>query len=145
MRVLSPIFEACGVSIVFHGHEHNYQRTMPLRFRPTDTAGADKVGTKARLVPGVFTLDKNFDGVTRTQPNGVIYLTTGAGGKYLYDQDMHDSPPKRLHPEDGNLDYVSAFVSDRHSLTIVDMDARSLVVRQIDQWGGVVDTFRLTR
>ena len=40
MRILSPIFEAGNVDIVFNGHVHNYQRSYPLRFVPSATNGA---------------------------------------------------------------------------------------------------------
>ena len=143
MRVLAPIFERCGVNIVLHGHEHNYQRTMPLRFAPTDTKGADNVGTKARLVPGKFTLDKHYEGKSVTKAEGVIYITTGAGGKHLYDSEWGQKA--KTHPEDGNIDYISRFIADRHSLTVVDMDASTLTIRQVDAWGQEVDRFRLTK
>src|ERR1051326_1183684 len=34
MRMLSPIFEAGHVDIVFAGHVHNYQRSFPMTFTP---------------------------------------------------------------------------------------------------------------
>ena len=40
MRALSPLLEAHGVDFVLNGHEHVYQRTMPLRFAPSDLAKA---------------------------------------------------------------------------------------------------------
>ncbi len=146
MRVLSPIFEKRGVSVVLHGHEHNYQRTVPFKFAPANTENARKnVGTKNRLTPGAFTLDKGFDGKTQTVPNGIIYITTGAGGKRLYDTDWNAAPEKWLHPEDDNLAYIARLVSDRHSLTVIDMDAQSLELKQIDQWGNAIDTCRITK
>ena len=143
MRVLAPIFERHRVAMVFHGHEHNYQRTMPLRFRPTDTRAASNTGSKARLVPGDFTVDRRYDGQSRTKADGVIYVTTGAGGKALYEPSW--GWKAKTHPEDGNIDYMAKFVSDRHSLTVVDMDSERLVVRQIDSWGAEIDRFVVTR
>jgi hypothetical protein len=35
MRFLADIFEECGVSIVFCGHAHLYERTRPLKFKAT--------------------------------------------------------------------------------------------------------------
>lgn len=142
MRVLAPIFERCGVAIVWHGHEHNYQRTVPLRFAPRETKGASNVGSKARLVPGTFTLDTRFDGKKNTQPDGVIYITTGAGGKHLYDSEWGQKA--QTHPEDGNLDYIARFIADRHSLTVIEMDRTALEIKQVDQWGAVVDRCRMT-
>ena len=145
MRVLSPIFEQHGVTIVFSGHEHNYQRTRPLRFAPAGAGAAARRGHRYRMVPGVFTVDRAFDGRRMTQPSGVIYLTTGAGGNILYDADLTNAPARWLHPEDGNVAYVERLVADRHSFTVVDMRARELVVRQVDELGKEIDRVRITR
>ncbi len=55
-RTLVPVLEATGVDLVFNGHDHNYQRTWPLR-------GGQVVE------PG----------------QGVVYVITGAGGATLYE------------------------------------------------------------
>ncbi|HTQ09110.1 MAG TPA: metallophosphoesterase [Fimbriimonadaceae bacterium] len=145
MRVLAPLLEKHGVSIVFSGHEHNYQRTRPIRFAPRDESGAKKIGKGKRLVPGDFSIDRSFDGAVHARPVGVIYLTTGAGGKHLYDPEINENPKNWLHEEDGNADYVARVVSDRHSITVVDVDSRTLIVRQVDEWGNEIDHFGLER
>jgi 3',5'-cyclic AMP phosphodiesterase CpdA len=145
MRVLSPLFEQHGVDVVLHGHEHTYQRTRPLRFAPTDTKAASDTTRKKRLVSGKFSIDRKFDGKTVTQPDGILYITTGAGGKELYDPGFTDTPTKWLHPEDGNADYMARFVSDRHSLTVFDMDHHSLTLTQIDEWGREIDNIHITK
>jgi hypothetical protein len=145
MRVLAPLFEKHGVDIVLHGHEHTYQRTRPFRFAPTDESRAKVVGTSDRLVPGKFTVDTRFDGIQNTKPDGVIYITTGAAGKYLYAPEWNENPAKWQHPEDNNTEYVARFISDRFSLTLFDMDSESLQLTQIDQWGNELDRCRLTR
>ena len=145
MRVLSPIFEAHGVAFVLNGHEHVYQRSRPLRFAPLDTKSASKINGKKRLVPGKFTVDRNFDGKTVTKADGIIYVTTGAGGKELYDPGFTDSPEKWQHPEDNNVEYVARFVSDRHSLTVFEMDHLSLTMTQIDEWGRKIESIHVTK
>lgn len=145
MRVLAPTFERHGVDIVFHGHEHNYQRTRPFRFAPSGSGAAARLNSKDRLVPGTFTVDTEFDGQRVTQTHGVIYLTTGAGGKHLYDPDFTNSRSKWLRPEDGNVDYVDRLIADRHSLSVIDIDGPVLTLRQIDEWGGEVDRARITK
>ncbi|CAN5488881.1 hypothetical protein BH11ARM2_BH11ARM2_08200 [soil metagenome] len=52
---------------------------------------------------------------------------------------MNGNPATWLHKEDANADYVAKMVTDRHSLTIIDMDARSLTLRQVDEWGQEID------
>jgi Calcineurin-like phosphoesterase len=145
MRVLAPLFERHGVAIVFHGHEHNYQRTRPIRFAPSGPGAAAKLNVKERLVPGVLTVDTVFDGRRLTRPSGVIYLTTGAGGKHLYDADYTGQPSRWVHPEDGNVAYVDRLVADRHSLTVVDVRRTELLLRQIDERGGEIDRIRITK
>lgn len=145
MRVLAPIFQRHGVQIVFSGHEHNYQRTRPLRFTPTDESQAKMTNGKKRLVPGAFEVDRAFDGQSVTKANGIIHITTGAGGKHLYDPEQNGHPGSWLHEEDSNADYVVTMVSDRHSLTVVDIDGAKLTLRQVDEWGSEIDRITLTR
>ena len=145
MRVLSPLFEKHGVQFVLHGHEHTYQRTRPLRFAPGDATKAALVGASDRRVPGTFTVDTQFDGATNTKPDGVLYITTGAGGKHLYEPGFTDDPSKWLHPDDNNVAYVARFVSDTHSLTVFDMDANEITMRQISETGDELDKIRVTR
>ena len=145
MRVLSPLFEKHDVDFVLHGHEHTYQRTMPFFFAPTDPSHAGEVGTSSRLVPGTFTLDRSFDGKTNTHPKGIIYVTTGAGGKHLYEPGYTNNPTDWVHPEDKNEAYVAKFISDRHSLTVFDMDSKTLTMAQIDENGQEIDHIRVTK
>src|SRR5262249_11176020 len=35
MRMLARLFESLGVDVVLSGHEHNYQRSRPIRFKPS--------------------------------------------------------------------------------------------------------------
>jgi 3',5'-cyclic AMP phosphodiesterase CpdA len=54
-RAVVPALEAAGVDVVFSGHDHDYQRTYPLR-----------------------------DGRVVATGQGVVYVVTGAGGAQLY-------------------------------------------------------------
>lgn len=141
MRALHPLWEAHSVDFVLNGHEHNYQRSAPLRFVPGDLSGAKKVNAKGRFVPGQFAVDRRFDGVKNTRAQGVMHIVTGAGGKHLYEDDVewNTNPAKWLHPEDGNVEYVRRFVSDVHSLTTFDVDGGRLTMRQINQFGEEID------
>jgi len=144
-RVLCPLFESLGVDFVLYGHEHTYQRTMPLKFQPTDASKAPDVTPEDRRIPGAFTIDRSFDGKTNTKPNGIIHVTTGAGGKELYDPDFDNSPEKWLHKDDDNTAYVARFVSSAHSFTLFDVEASSLTMTQIDETGKEVDKIQVTK
>ena len=55
-KTLVPVMEAGGVDLVFNGHDHDYQRSRPLR-------------GGAVVQPG----------------EGIVYIVTGAGGAALYE------------------------------------------------------------
>ena len=137
MRLLADVFEHGGVSIVFSGHIHNYQRTYPLKFAATTYADGH-APEPSHPVAGDWTLDKAYDGTTRTRPDGIIYLTTGGGGAKLYDVAQHG------HPETWKP-FTARFISDIHSLTRVDVTAEAVRVEQVDADGAIVDSFAVAR
>jgi len=145
MRVLSPLLEAHGVDIVLSGHEHNYQRSRPLKFKPDSAGRSADVGGKDRRVPGAFTVDRVFDGISNTRPDGVLYIVTGAGGKHLYDPGFTDHPARWTHADDRDVAYVAKMVTDRHSLSVFDIDGPSLTMAQIDEAGQELDRIVVTK
>jgi acid phosphatase type 7 len=145
MRMLAPIFERHGVDFVLSGHEHNYQRPRPLRFVPAGPGMSADVAGRDRKVPGTFTIDRQFDGVRNTRPDGVLYIVTGAGGKHLYDPSYTDAPELWKHAEDGHADYMVRMVTDRHSLTVFDVERERLTLTQIDETGKEFDRIIVTK
>jgi hypothetical protein len=79
MRTIAKFLEDHGVNMVFNGHEHNYQRTLPLRALPSVTQAPSSSG------PDAVAIDTAFDGVHNTVPDGVLYLVEGAGGNRDFD------------------------------------------------------------
>ncbi len=144
MRILSPIFEAGKVDLVFNGHVHNYQRTYPMTFVPAPENGAKPVMgpdgkiAKSRRVDGKWTLDKTFDGKSDTSPEGVIYIVTGAGGQHLYDPEQQDDPASWQ-------EFTVKHISKVHTLTVAEIDGANLTVRQLNGEGNEVDRFSVTK
>ncbi|WP_041616581.1 metallophosphoesterase [Spirosoma linguale] len=142
-RLLSPIFEAGKVDVVFTGHVHNYQRSFPLTFVP-DRKGVLLVANmgakmaRGRVVNGRWTLDKSFNGKTDTTPEGIIYLVTGAGGQTLYNPEQNNDP-------DSWQKFTDKFYSNVHSLTVADVDGKTLTIRQVDVNGKELDSFKVTK
>jgi len=134
MRVLAPVFERHDVSLVLSGHVHNYERSRPLRFAPADPASPYGPGGR---VEGAWAIDGRYDGRTRTLPDGVTYLVTGAGGARLYDPDRDDDPHS-WQP------FTARFVARTHSLTVVDVTPEALAVRQVSADGEELDRFIIT-
>jgi uncharacterized repeat protein (TIGR01451 family) len=82
MRTMARFLEDHGVNFVFNGHEHNYQRSLPLRVRPNNIATAPQPN-----VPQVD-VDTAFDGAGHTVPDGVLYFVEGAGGNRDFDDNF---------------------------------------------------------
>jgi acid phosphatase type 7 len=137
MRQLAPIFEANHVDIVFAGHVHNYQRSFPMRFAPKPLPDDTLVGPKGE-VDGKWELDTAFGDGASGKPHGVIYIVSGAGGAGLY------SPERQLKPEEWQP-FTHKFVSQTHSMSVVDVRGRSLRLRQVSETGEEVDTFQLAK
>ena len=83
MRGVAKFLEDHGVNMVFNGHEHNYQRTLPLRAEATVAAAPNTTG------PAAVDIDTSFDGVSQTVPDGVLYLVEGSGGNREFDGDIN--------------------------------------------------------
>jgi uncharacterized repeat protein (TIGR01451 family) len=82
MRAVAKFLEDHGVNIVFNGHEHNYQRTFPIR------ANANVAAGPSPTAPAAVSIDTSFDGLTHTVPDGVLYIVEGAGGNRDFDGDL---------------------------------------------------------
>jgi predicted phosphodiesterase len=137
MRVLAPLFEECGVDIVFNGHVHNYQRSFPLTFVPRRQPDGSFYLANGN-VEGAWTLDRAFDGTPAKRPRGVLYIVTGGGGAGLYNPEQQ-SAPATWQP------FTAKFVSSVHSLTLVEAGPQKLVLRQVSALGQELDSLVLTK
>jgi 3',5'-cyclic AMP phosphodiesterase CpdA len=142
MKLIAPILEQGKVDLVFAGHVHNYQRTYPLTFKPDNpgsqlVAGANNTKT-GKVVTGRWILDKEFNEKNKTKPDGVIYITTGAGGQGLYN-------PEQTKDKDSWQAFTKSFESTVHSYTVMDVNGNTLVLRQLDINGREVDRVKITK
>jgi hypothetical protein len=138
MRLISDIVEHRGVDIVFAGHVHNYQRTHPLRFLAKPAPDRTFKAGGSNAIDGDFEIDRAFDGVTDTTPDGVLYIVTGAGGAGAYDPDQTDNVPT-WQP------FTTKLVSDVYSFTVVDVEGLKLTLRQISETGDELDRIVVTK
>ena len=111
MRAVAKLLEDHGVNVVFNGHEHNYQRTLPIR-ATSRTAGP--VSTTAGS-PAVYA-DSSFDGIFNTVPDGVIYLVEGAGGNRDFDDGF--AAPRGSGAGIDQDDSASGTFTDQPGLTV---------------------------
>jgi len=147
MRLLSHVLEELGVDLVLSGHVHSYQRTVPLKFSPKkNKEGTQYIISKEGRVDGSFTLDQQYDGVTKTKPNGIIYVVSGAGGAPLFDKELNGNPELWKHnlPENW-VPFTVKMISDRHSFTLIETNSKKLILKQMDVNGQVLDEITVTR
>lgn len=137
MRPISPILEAGHVDIVFAGHVHNYQRSFPMTFAPKPQADGSARGPRGE-VAGDWTLDKNFADGAAAKPKGVIYIVSGAGGAGLYNPEQQGKP-ETWQP------FTDKFISQVHSMSVVDIDGKTLRLKQISETGEQLDAFRIVK
>ena len=90
------------------------------------------------MVDGDFEIDRAFDGLTDTTPDGVLYIVTGAGGAGAYDPDQTDNVPT-WQP------YTMKLVSDMYSFTVVDVNGPKLTLRQVSETGEELDRIVVTK
>lgn len=101
-NTIVPVMEKRGVQLVLSGHDHLYEHSYPIR--------AQKI-----VEPG----------------EGIVYITTGAGGAALYTE-RPTSIPELKSVYDG-----------AHSFTIIDVTRDALKLRQINIKDAVIDEFEI--
>jgi acid phosphatase type 7 len=137
MRPLSPIFEAGHVDVVFTGHVHNYQRSFPLEFVPKAQPDGALAAPRGQ-VAGAWKLDKDFGDGEHGKPHGVVYIVSGGGGAGLY------NPEQQADPASWQT-FTNKFISQVHSLSVVNIDGKTFRLKQVSETGDVVDSFRIAK
>jgi len=137
MRLLSPVFEANHVDIVFAGHVHNYQRSFPMTFVPGPQSDGAAIGPRGE-VAGEWKLDKTFRDGASAKPKGVIYIVSGAGGAGLYNPEQQPDPASWQG-------FTDKFISQVHSLSVVDVQGKTFRLKQVSDTGEVVDSFQIAK
>ncbi len=126
MSKLWPVLQAHRVDLVLNGHLHAYARTRPITLAPGGTS-------EAHVVP-----DLAFDGAASTRAAGPIQIITGAAGGI--------SHANRFRiPKAGPKSFHQVLVADRHSYSVLEIERGRLRFRQVDEAGGILDQFTLTR
>jgi predicted phosphodiesterase len=120
-----PLFEKYGVDLVIQGHNHNYQRTYPIKF--------NSVNPK-------YPIETSTNKTTYANPDGQIFATVGTGGEDLYPfKDQKDS-------KKGNNYYVKDFIE----FGILDVDitnnGKTLTGKFYPNNNGmIIDQFSITK
>ena len=108
MRRIARFLEDHGVNLVYNGHEHNYQRTLPLH-------ALSQVAETPTTTPAVA-IDTKFDGRSVTVPDGVIYVVEGAGGDRDFDNNLQE-PRGQGDSIDQDDSATGNFTDNKNNLT----------------------------
>jgi hypothetical protein len=95
-------------------------------------------GAKGGELPGEWKLDKEFGDGASAKPHGVIYIVSGAGGAGLYNPEQQKDPGSWQA-------FTDKFISEVHSLSVVDIDGKTFRLKQVSETGESVDSFRITK
>ena len=71
-KTFHTLFDKYGVDVVLQAHNHNYQRTFPLKYN------------ESSLFPQYHPIVTDKDMTEYKDPNGVLFLTVGTGGAEIY-------------------------------------------------------------
>ncbi len=138
MSRIWPVLVRNRVDLAFTGHIHTYVRTQPIRFTP-DPASLARLDPRTQQgdVQGRLAWDRRFDGRRRTRARGVIQIITGAGGANLHLKGR----AAQFRPKP----YVACTVLDENSFSLLELQGRKLVFRQLGDQGEELDRFTLTK
>ena len=133
-RVLAAVFEAGKVDVVFSGHVHNYQRTYPLRFNLADEPDAtDQAGRAGGRL--VHPRSQSSTAEPRRDPRASSTSSPAPAARTCTTPTQQDDP-------DSWQEFTCKFVSQIHSLTVADVQGKTLTVRQVSADGDELDQFR---
>jgi predicted phosphodiesterase len=114
-----PVFDKYKVDIVFTGHVHNYQRSLPIRGFQTGTTD----GEVAQAGP-------NGEPVNES---GTVYVVSGGATPSLYGTDPASSC------------YFSKYTEEVQNYVMVDVDDHTLTYKALRIDGSEMDSFSLTK
>ena len=111
-----PSYDRHGVDVVFTGHDHNYERSLPIR-------GLDAMGEGVVAVSGP-------DGEP-VDESGTVYVVSGGSGAPLYGIDADC--------------YHTRAAESTHNYVVVELDGRTLRYAAYRLDGTLLDSFEYTK
>ena len=112
-----PVFDAARVDVVFNGHDHNYERSKPMR------------GFQAGTMDGQLVAE-GTNGVPMIAESGTMYVVAAGSGAPLYDS---------------GTSYFTHLSESTRNYGIVEIEGRTLRFSAYRQDGTVLDSFEYTK
>ncbi len=151
----TPLFDAHGVDLVYSGHSHSYERSYYLRGH-TGTSDSYSHAEHAELIdgdPDAPSLGQGPNTYAQVSPTSgdvddrVVYTVAGSSGKADHDSGMTEASVWLRHPAHVRQ---AADPQGRNGLArtgsvLVDVSARQLTARFINELGEQLDYFTMTR
>ncbi len=112
-----PVFDAARVDIVFNGHDHNYERSKPMRGFQTGTMDGALVA-------------EGTNGVPMVAESGTMYIVAAGSGAPLYASDTS---------------YFTHLSESTRNYGIVEIEGRTLRFNAYRLDGSMLDSFEYTK
>ena len=118
-NIYHPLFDKYNVDLVLAGHNHNYQRTYPITYNPSDPRD-----------PILTSSEKN----NYTNIQAPIFITSGTGGVSLYNLKSQADFTIEQYERYGHL-----------NIDVINSNGKKLVGKFIDNDGDVLDHFTIIK
>jgi hypothetical protein len=118
-QALQPLIDRYAVDLVFTGHDHDYERSLPLR------CTGERLATALCIVKGE-------DAKIVQQRQGTVYIVTGAGGGPFAWRTV-------------GVSWWTAFARQVYEYVTVEVSEQGLLVKSVDPAGAALDEVRIQR
>lgn len=114
-----PLFDQHGVDLVVQGHQHNYQRTFPIKYNTNSPSSPTRTSTNTN---------------DYSNPEGQIFTIVGTGGQ-------------NLDPLSGKASYVASQQNSKFGMLEIRVinDGTKLEGRYYTNDGSIFDQFSITK
>ena len=131
--VFHPLFDKYNVDLVFSGDNHNYQRTYPLTYNPSDSS-----------TPIISKKDhSNYKDVK----SGVIYIISGTAGRSHYD--ITQQAPFVAKQDDMRFGFLNIEIKGDKALVGTfyanKMDPNYTPISATNKIGNILDQFTISK
>ncbi|MGD1834902.1 MAG: metallophosphoesterase, partial [Nitrososphaeraceae archaeon] len=118
-NIYHPLFDKYNVDLVLAGHNHNYQRTYPITYNPSDPSDPVLASTETN---------------TYTNIQSPIFITAGTGGVSLYNLKGQADFTVEQQERYGHL-----------NLDVINSNGKKIVGKFIDNDGDELDQFTIIK
>lgn len=122
--IYHPLFDKYNVDIVISGHNHWYERTLPVKFNNIDPINPiisiPKGNDVYEIVPNSVSTNKTildfYLNSTFNNPDNPIFITVGTGGHKLYEIDKSNIPKYITKTYDDGFGFLGINVTNNQLL-----------------------------